>query len=40
MVAATSFVGGRWYGMGPPAAIVPEAVMGLIRYGIVSQSGR
>jgi len=39
VVVATSFVGGRWYGIKPPFAIILGAVMGLIRYGVVSRSG-
>lgn len=39
VVTATSFVGGRWYGMSPPVAIVLGAVLGLVRYGVVSRSG-
>ncbi|KAL7620228.1 hypothetical protein AAE478_009221 [Parahypoxylon ruwenzoriense] len=37
VVTATSYVGGSWFGLSPPAAIVLGAVMGLIRYGIVSK---
>jgi chromate transport protein ChrA len=36
VVGATSFVGGMWFGVSPPVAIVLGAVMGLIRYGVVS----
>lgn len=36
VVAATSFVFGRWYNVSPPVTIIAGAVMGLIRYGIVS----
>ena len=34
-VTATSFVGGRWFGMAAPVAIVLGAAMGLIWYGVV-----
>lgn len=36
VVTATSFVGGMWFGVKPPVAIVTGAVMGLIWYGVVS----
>ena len=36
VVGTTSFVGGMWFGVNPPVAIVLGAVMGLIRYGVVS----
>jgi chromate transport protein ChrA len=36
VVTATSYVGGYWFGVSPPTAIVIGAVMGLIWYGIVS----
>jgi hypothetical protein len=36
VVTATSFVGGSWFGLSPPAAIVLGAVLGLVRYGVVS----
>jgi chromate transport protein ChrA len=36
VVTATSYVGGMWFGLKPPAAIVMGAVMGLIWYGVVS----
>lgn len=36
VVTSTSYVGGRWFGISPPFAIVLGAVLGLIRYGIVS----
>jgi chromate transport protein ChrA len=39
VVTATSFVGGRWYGLNPPSAIILGAVLGLIRYAVVSRSG-
>lgn len=35
VVTATSYVGGYWFGLNPPMAIVLGAVMGLIRYGVV-----
>ncbi|ERS97561.1 hypothetical protein HMPREF1624_05732 [Sporothrix schenckii ATCC 58251] len=37
VVAATSFVFGRWYGLSPPVTILAGAVMGLIWYGVVSR---
>src|SRR3569833_53037 len=36
VVTATSFVGGRWFGVSPPLAIACGAVLGLVRYGVVS----
>ncbi|KAJ3499303.1 hypothetical protein NLG97_g449 [Lecanicillium saksenae] len=36
VVTATSYVGGYWFGMNPPTAIVLGSVMGLVWYGIVS----
>lgn len=36
VVTATSYVGGRWYKIKPPVAIILGAIMGLIRYGVVS----
>ncbi|KEY72157.1 hypothetical protein S7711_00166 [Stachybotrys chartarum IBT 7711] len=36
VVTATSYVGGYWFGVSPPVAIVMGAVMGLIWYGVVS----
>jgi len=38
VVTATSFVGGRWYGLNPPSAIILGAILGLVRYGVVSRS--
>ena len=37
VVTATSYVGGRWFGLIPPMAIVLGAIMGLIRYGVVTK---
>lgn len=37
VVTATAFVGCRYFGFSPPVAIGLGAVMGLIRYGIVSR---
>ncbi|KAL7911167.1 chromate transporter domain-containing protein [Trichoderma velutinum] len=39
VVTATAYVGGRYYGVSAPAAIVLGAIMGLIRYGVVSGRG-
>ncbi|OAA72301.1 chromate ion transporter [Cordyceps fumosorosea ARSEF 2679] len=36
VVTATSYVGGYWFGMNPPTAILLGCVMGLIWYAIVS----
>ncbi|KAK7219741.1 hypothetical protein V2G26_007744 [Clonostachys chloroleuca] len=36
VVTATSYVGGYWFGVSPPVAIIMGAVMGLIWYGVVS----
>jgi chromate transport protein ChrA len=36
VVTATSYVGGMWFKLNAPLAIVLGAVMGLIRYGVVS----
>ncbi|KAM0425468.1 hypothetical protein ACHAPT_009257 [Fusarium lateritium] len=36
IVTATSYVGGYWFQVSPPVAIVTGAVMGLIWYGVVS----
>ena len=33
---ATSFVGGMWFGLTPPIAILLGGVMGMIWYGVVS----
>jgi chromate transport protein ChrA len=38
VVTATSFVGGAWFGVSPPVAIVIGAVMGLLRYAVVQSS--
>ncbi|KAK0657378.1 chromate transporter-domain-containing protein [Cercophora newfieldiana] len=35
VVTATSYVGGAWYGVDPPVAIVMGAVLGLVRYAVV-----
>ncbi|PNP49354.1 hypothetical protein FNYG_16007 [Fusarium nygamai] len=36
VVTATSYVGGYWFGVSPPLAIIMGAVLGLIWYGVVS----
>ncbi|KAK3900755.1 chromate transporter-domain-containing protein [Staphylotrichum tortipilum] len=36
VITATSYVGGRYFGINAPSAIVLGGVMGLIRYGVVS----
>jgi chromate transport protein ChrA len=36
VVTATSYVGGYWFRLSPPVAIIMGAVMGLIWYGVVS----
>ncbi|KAH7308480.1 chromate transporter-domain-containing protein [Stachybotrys elegans] len=36
VVTATAYIGGRYYGLGAPFAILLGAVMGMVRYGIVS----
>lgn len=36
VVTAVSYVGGRWYEIQPPISIVFGAVLGLVRYGVVS----
>lgn len=36
VVTATSFVGGMWFGMNPPVAIVLGGGMGMVWYGVVS----
>ncbi|UNI17642.1 hypothetical protein JDV02_003970 [Purpureocillium takamizusanense] len=36
VVTATSYVGGYWFGVSPPVAIVMGAVLGLVWYGVVS----
>jgi chromate transport protein ChrA len=36
VVTAMSYVGGYWFGLNPPTAIILGAVMGLIWYGVVS----
>ncbi|KAH6848204.1 chromate transporter-domain-containing protein [Chaetomium sp. MPI-CAGE-AT-0009] len=35
VVVATSYVGGRWFGVPTPAAIILGAVLGLLRYAVV-----
>lgn len=37
VVTATSYVGGYWFGLNAPMAIILGAIMGLIRYGVVSK---
>lgn len=39
VVAATSYVGGMWFRLDAPFAILLGAIMGLIRYGVVSTQG-
>jgi chromate transport protein ChrA len=36
VITATSYVGGRYFGVSAPLAILLGAVMGLVRYGVVS----
>ncbi len=36
VITATSYVGGRYFGINAPSAILLGAVMGLVRYGVVS----
>ena len=36
VVTATSFVGGRWFGMSAPVAILLGGVMGMVWYGVVA----
>lgn len=36
VVAVTSFVGGMWFKLSPPLAIVLGAIMGLVWYGVVN----
>jgi chromate transport protein ChrA len=36
VVTATSFVGGMWFGVSPPVAILLGGAMGMIWYGVVS----
>ncbi|OTB19812.1 hypothetical protein K445DRAFT_313585 [Daldinia sp. EC12] len=38
VVTASAYVGGRYFGVAPPVAILLGAVLGLIRYGVVSGS--
>jgi chromate transport protein ChrA len=37
VVTATSYVGGYWFGLNAPMAIILGAIMGLIRYGVVNK---
>ncbi|KAK0618922.1 chromate transporter [Immersiella caudata] len=37
VVAATNYVFGRWYRVSPPVTIISGALMGLVRYQIVSK---
>ncbi|PTB66448.1 hypothetical protein BBK36DRAFT_1201160 [Trichoderma citrinoviride] len=39
VVTATAYVGGRYYGVSAPVAILLGAVMGLVRYGVVVGRG-
>jgi chromate transport protein ChrA len=39
VVTATSYVGGYWFGLNAPMAIILGAIMGLIRYGVVTNEG-
>ena len=34
VVTATSFVGGAWFGLNPPSAVVLGGAMGMVRYGV------
>ena len=36
VVGATSYVGGMWFNVSPPVAIILGAVMGLVRYGVIT----
>lgn len=36
VVTATSYVGGFWFGVSPPVAIVLGAALGMVRYGVVT----
>lgn len=36
VVTATSFVGGRWFNVSPPVAIILGGAMGMVWYGVVS----
>lgn len=38
VVTATSFVGGRWFKVSPPVAIVVGGIMGMVWYGVVTAS--
>lgn len=37
VVTATSFVGGAWFGLNPPSAVVLGGVMGMVWYGVVKR---
>ena len=39
VVTASSYVGGYWFGLNAPLAIILGAVLGLIRYGVVTRQG-
>ncbi|KAL0938314.1 chromate transporter [Colletotrichum truncatum] len=39
VITATAYIGGRYYGVAAPFAILLGAVMGLVRYGVVSGRG-
>lgn len=36
VVTATSYVGGYWFGVSPPVAIIIGAALGMVRYGVVT----
>lgn len=36
VITATSYVGGYWFGVNPPTAIIGGGIMGLVWYGVVS----
>ena len=36
VVTATSYVGGYWFGLSPPVAIILGAALGMVRYGVVT----
>lgn len=35
VVTATSFVGGTWFGLNPPSAVVLGGIMGMVWYGVI-----